>query len=344
MAARRLLVAALTFATVALTSCTAPGSGVPDTTGSAAPPSLSSSVPTATGTAAADSIAPVVPTEPTLTSVSVPLTAGVADEASGIAASTTTPGAYYLIDDGTGTDAVVAVGSDREQIASIEVDGAPLDNAEALTAGTCGSTPLPTGDPAGSCLYIGDIGDNSERRDDITVIRFAEPDLAAPPAEPVPADEWRYTYPDGAHNAEAMLVDSDGSLIIVTKPPAKGALPHRMYRADPGGGELTFLREFGPPAAERPLKTLFTGNVVTDLAADPGRVLLLTYDDIQEYRAPDPAAALSSFPDWPHRALAMPAVPQAEGIAPAADGCGYTVASEAGPGGTKGWLGIVTCG
>ena len=92
------------------------------------------------------------------------------------------------------------------------------------------------------------------------------------------------------------MVDTDGSLIIVTKPPAQGALPHRMYRAEPGGGELVFIREFSPPAATHPFKTLFTGNVVTDLATAPGRVLLLTYDDVQEYTAPDPAAAVVVLP------------------------------------------------
>jgi hypothetical protein len=191
---------------------------------------------------------------------------------------------------------------------------------------------------------VGDIGDNAARRDDIGIYRLAEPDLAAPPADPVPADEWRYTYPDGPQNAEAMLAMPDGSLLVVTKPPAKGGLPHQMYRAEPGGGELVLVREFQPPPAQQPLRTLFTGNVVTDLASSPGRVLLLTYDEVQEFTAPDPTADLSTFPDWPHRRLPAPELPQAEGITSALDGCGYTLASEAGPARKNGSLGIVTCG
>ena len=81
-----------------------------------------------------------------------------------------------------------------------------------------------------------------------------------------------------------MLVDPDGSLLIITKP--KNGAPHRMYRGDPGGGELTFVREFRIPGSERPMRTILTGNVATDLAATPGRVLLLTYDDVHEYTAP----------------------------------------------------------
>ena len=67
----------------------------------------------------------------------------MSDEASGIAASTTRPGAYFLIDDGTGTDDVVAVGRDGRLIARIAVDGMSADNAEALASGTCGSTLRP---------------------------------------------------------------------------------------------------------------------------------------------------------------------------------------------------------
>lgn len=350
MGARRLL-SVLTLAAVALTACSGPGSGAAGSAESnAVAQDITSPAPTATPRTAApesltsDSTEARVPPDPHLTSVTVPLGAGVANEASGITAATTAPGAYLLIDDGTGTGAVAAVGSDGRSIASIAIDSLSADNAEAISAGPCGATPLPAGQQAERCLYIGDIGDNSKRREDIAVIRFTEPDLAAPPTKPVLADEWHYTYPDGAQNAEAMLVDSDGSLIVVTKPAAAaGALAHRMYRGEPGGGELVFLREFSPPASQRPVKTLFTGNVVTDLAATPGRVLVLTYDDVHEYRAPEPGAELSTFPDWPHRALLMPAVPQAEGITGSADDCGYTVAAEAGPVGSTGWLGIVTC-
>ena len=80
---------------------------------------------------------------PTLTPTVVQLAPGVSDEASGIAASTSTPGAYFLIDDGTGTDSVAAVGSDGALLARIAVDGLSAGNAEALSAGSCGSNPLP---------------------------------------------------------------------------------------------------------------------------------------------------------------------------------------------------------
>ena len=226
----------------------------------------------------------------------VELATGVADEASGIAVSAYRPGGYFLVDDATGTSEVVAVSADGAVIGRYAVQGMAADNAEALGSGTCGPTPAPgaEGQAAETCLYVGDIGDNKARRPDVVIYRMAEPDPASPPVDPLPADEWHYSYPDGPHNAEAMLVSTDGSLLIVTKP--TDGLPHRMYRATPGGGELEFVREFRPPAGERGLMSMLAGDVVTDLASAPGRVLLLTYGEVQEYTAPRPRSGPQHLP------------------------------------------------
>ncbi len=286
--------------------------------------------------------APASPTVGAYREIVAQLATGVADEASGAAVSARTPGAYFLVDDAPGTSEVVAVNATGELLGRTAVDGMSAENAEALSSGPCGAPPLP-GPPAATCLYVGDIGDNRARRGSIAVYRMAEPAVNAPDTGPVPADEWRYTYPDGPHNAESMLIDADGSILVITKPARAGSPPHRMYRGAPGGGEMVLLREFRPPDATPAFRTMITGNVVTDIAAGPGRVLLLTYDEVQQYTAPTPSAPLSSFPDWPHRELPLGGLPQAEGVAPATDGCGYVVASEGGPGGDHGSLTVVTC-
>ena len=130
-------------------------------------------------------------------------------------------------------------------------------------------------------------------------------------------------------------MDTDGSLLIITKPVHKQGpvAAHRVYRAPPGGGELQLVGEFSPPDPPLALQSLVTGNVVTDAATLPGRVLLLTYDQIIEYTAPDPAAPLATFFSWPQHTLPKPEQIQSEGIAPTVDGCGYAVVSEGGPGG-----------
>jgi hypothetical protein len=72
-------------------------------------------------------------------------------------------------------------------------------------------------------LYFGDIGDNRKRRDLITVYSIEDPE---------PDDETRsyraydFAYPDGAHDAETMLINPNGRFFFVTKD-AKGGI----YRA-----------------------------------------------------------------------------------------------------------------
>ena len=63
-------------------------------------------------------------------------------------------------------------------------------------------------------LYVADIGDNRERRDFVTVYFF---DDAEPSEQPVVYKSYDFSYPDGAHDAETLLVDGDGRLYIVTK-------------------------------------------------------------------------------------------------------------------------------
>jgi len=240
-------------------------------------------------------------------------------EASGIAASSTEPDLYFVVDDGTGTDAVTAVRSDGSPVGVVGIDGMDADNAEAIVAGPC---------PAGTCLYVGDIGGNSGR-DTVTVYRAPEPTVPLPSS--VDAERWDYTYPDGAYNAEAVLVTDDGGIVVVTKPDG-GKTPHRVYRGAPGGGDLVLRTTFIPPAPRSPSRSLMVGNVVTDAARGPGTVLLLTYDQAVEFRAPSPDADPADFPSWERRPVPMPTQWQSEGISyRAAGGCGFVVVSEKSP-------------
>lgn len=268
------------------------------------------------------------------------LPVGVAPESSGIVASQKSVGVFFVVDDGTGTDRIVAVRSNGSSVGNVRVQGMSAGNAEALAAGPCG-------DRSGRCFYIGDIGDNNRRRDHITIYRIDEPEVSPLPSTPVASDEWEYTYPDGPHDAEALVVDTAGSLVVITKSapdPGSGIVPpHRIYRGQPGGGQLRLVSSFTPPQPARRVQSLFTGNVVTDAALTPGRMLLLTYDQVIEYLAPTENADPATFPSWPHHELPDPPMIQTEGIAADITGCGYQVTSEEGPGGTRAGLAGVTC-
>lgn len=83
---------------------------------------------------------------------------------------------------------------------------------------------------ADGVLHLADIGDNSTKRADVVVYRFAEPDPST--GEPIgKVDEIRLSYPDGPHDAEAFAVDPrTGDFIIIDK---------KLRIGGPGGGLLS---------------------------------------------------------------------------------------------------------
>lgn len=257
-------------------------------------------------------------------------------EVSGMAASVRTPGLYYVVGDEPGTSEVVAVRADGTPVTRIEVAGMDPENAEALAVGPCGDDP---DDPDASCFYVGDIGDHVGR-DHVTVYRVREPDLAAEPASvEADADALEFSYEDGPTDAEALIVDADGRPLVVSKASFDRDTGEtgstRLYRGPADGGEFALVAEIELPEPEDGLLAAMVGNVVTDASADlaAGRVLLRTYDEILEYRAPDPGngnadADPAAFPGWPVRRVPPGNVLQAETVTYTVDGCGYFTSSE----------------
>ena len=126
-------------------------------------------------------------------------------EASGLAASRATPGRLWAHND-SGTPEIIAFDVRGNITGRVTITGARVEDWESMAAAPCGS---------GTCLYIGDIGDNEARRKEITIYRIAEP--AAPSGTAKIESVIRASYPDGAHDAEALLATPDGTLYVVTK-------------------------------------------------------------------------------------------------------------------------------
>lgn len=255
----------------------------------------------------------------------------VVGEASGLAASRRTPGAWYLLDDGPGTTGVQMLAPDAGILGTVTVAGLDGTDTEDLAVGPCGP-----GDPTW-CVYVGDIGDNAAGREAVQVWRFPEPGLVdgRAPEEPVGADVATLTYPDGPVDAEALLVDTEGVPYLVTK-----SEPARLLGA-PGfaDGVLVDHGVVPVPKPELPFAASAVGNVVTGGDAVPGRVLLRTYDEVVEYVAPALDAPLSTLPTWTPQPLPSPGLPQSEAVAYSAEGCGWATVSEG-----VGDLWLTTCG
>ena len=103
--------------------------------------------------------------------------------------------------------------------------------------------------PAGSCIYVADIGDNDARRARVTVYRLAEPAAATESAKV--GDVLHATYPDGPQDAEALLVLPDGRLYIVTKG-ATGPVVVYRFPSDPRDESTSRLERVGAPREPNP--------------------------------------------------------------------------------------------
>jgi hypothetical protein len=189
-------------------------------------PTVSTTVPESTTTTPGATLAPGTTACDPYETISVIGTVASPDlvEASGMAASRTSPGVLWVHNDSRDGARVYAVAPDGADLGGFDIAGALAFDWEDMAAG-------PGSDPTRSMLFFGDIGDNfSIRSGRITVYRVPEPDPASIDGSIDGAIPLEYQYPDGVYNAEALFV-ADGSVFFVTKDRDEA----RVYRGDATG-------------------------------------------------------------------------------------------------------------
>src|ERR1700752_2095065 len=220
-------------------------------------------------------------------------------ESSGIAASRLTPGAYWTHNDSGDGPFIYAFDTRGDSLGIFRVTGAQARDWEDIAAG-----PGPQANK--SYLYIGDIGDNNEVRDEIVVYRVPEPGLnagsrkltKARPGSTDPADAIRLKYPDGKHNAEALLVHpTTGNIYIVNKVPIANPVVYEAA-APFTPGKLITMRRIG----EIRVPSIF-GGVVTggSISPDGRRVALCDY--FQGYEIVLPAGSRDFNDIWKQKMI-----------------------------------------
>lgn len=136
-------------------------------------------------------------------------------ELSGLAFSRTNPD--YLWTHNDSGDASVLYLVDREGgLRSVaHLQDTFLYDMEDIASGPCGpSDPSP-------CLYLGDFGDNRHKRPHVHIHRVREPRLSgSPPSKmTLPVEQtWHFTYPEGAFDAEGLMVHPEtGAMYVLQK-------------------------------------------------------------------------------------------------------------------------------
>lgn len=144
-------------------------------------------------------------------------------EASGLVRSSREDNVFWAQNDSGNDERIFAFDSTGRALGAVRVSGARNRDWEAIALGACES---------GSCLFVGDVGDNSARHETVRVWRIAEPlstDTVSPPAR-----ELTFRFVDGPQDVESMWVAPDSALLFLTKRPARrpdGSLrPARIYR------------------------------------------------------------------------------------------------------------------
>lgn len=236
-------------------------------------------------------------------------------------------GALYAIGDSGADDRLAVFGADCEVERWLDVPADRYD-VEDLSA-------------YDGSLWLADTGDNQKRRETVALISM-DPTTGV-------GELHRLTYPDGAHDAETLLIESSGRPVIVTKElsgvsgvyvPAgdesvtalSGSVPTPMRRV----GDLGFTATEtvgGPPFVVGSI--LATGGAVN---ADRTVAVVRTYTDAYLFRSEDGDLA-SALVDskTPRTVLAVPNQPQGEAVTFLDDGT-LLVASEAGFGAAEGAL------
>lgn len=139
---------------------------------------------------------------------------GTGEEVSGLAASRKNPGVLWAHDDkGNGT-----------YLLALRENGALAQQYELKTASNVDWEDIAIGPgpvPGLPYIYIGDFGDNTASRSDAVIWRLSEPDVPATPTATTPlslVESFRFTYPGGARDAEALFVDPyDGTPYVLSK-------------------------------------------------------------------------------------------------------------------------------
>lgn len=186
------------------------------------------------------------------------------DEISGIVVSHQNPGVLWVHEDSGATAVLTALNMTGETLATLTLSETINVDWEDLALGPCGDS---------TCLWVGDIGDNSESRDDLVILSVPEPLLDASSDTALTASPVRqpFDYPDGPQDAEALVVDPSGVPFVLTK---RTDISSKIYRVPTDGSGLsTHVATISTGTVEG----LPTATTAADLSSDGKRLLVRGY-------------------------------------------------------------------
>jgi hypothetical protein len=232
-------------------------------------------------------------------------------EASGLADSKRNPGYLWVEQDSGNPPDLFLIKHDGTVLKSVHLAGVENRDWEDIT--------LSAGpDPKKQYLYLAETGDNLVVHTDYAIYRLEEPDASVDTVQKV--DKIPFFYPDGSHNAEAILVDPDTKdIYIITKTDLRSKIFKLSYPYSTT--DMNQAVEVGQ----------LSFNFATSAAISPSGkdIVVKTYDAIYYYPRNKGETILQALAKQP---VTLPYVPepQGEGICFDAADSGYYTISEKG--------------
>jgi hypothetical protein len=249
-----------------------------------------------------------LPACPTFTEAASPgsLELAAITETSGVVAAINTPDVLFVHNDSGDSARFFAISLAGAHLGTFTVTGASASDWEDIGS-------------ANGKVYLGDIGDNGERRANIKVYRVAEPSIPATPSTVAldGVETFTFTYPGGARNAETMFVDpvTDDLYIVQKIDSGMSGVYRKPAPLESGELEEVAQVDFG---------SLTTGG---DMSHDGASILVRTYSDARIFRR-NPGMSVADAMKGEPCPVPLHGEPQGEAIGFAVDDQAYFTISE----------------
>lgn len=237
------------------------------------------------------------------------------NEASGICVSLKNKGYLWAHNDGGSRPYLYLIDKKTAQLkATFNIKNLPSGDFEDIAIGG--------GPVAGkSYIYFADIGDNSQNRAQVVVYRVEEPELSGIERGvtelSTPFDKFIFTYPDGARDAETIMLNPDTKdLYIVSKRQLHNILYVGRYPYNTGSATELIQTGTFP----------FTLSTAGDIAADGSSILIKTYNQVFYWKKEKDEPLLNLLSREP-KTVPYTSEPQGEAICMDTDGY-YTLSEK----------------
>lgn len=262
---------------------------------------------------------PVSTSNETITGI---LQSDLLDEISGVAVSAQYPGILYVHNDSGDSSRFFAIDLKGNLLCSYKFEGISNNSLGVMDCEDIAIGPGPKQYQA--YIYLADIGDNDASRTSIQVYRFAEPTNHEGRAA-IDAATLDLTYPDGAKDAETLLIDPVEKMLYIISKREDSASVYRssLDFQDKDKKELEFFGKFFLEG-----KGIEKWIVSGSIASDGSGILLKTVSSVYYWKRQGNEPIYTTLKRAPVKQTAYKMHGQEEAVSFTPDGNGYYILAE----------------